>query len=78
MNRRRQRNNKTNCNGVSFHSTKGLFQVIISIDGKNYHHGYFKTFDEAVRHRVKVEEQVGWPEDTQARYRLRLMEQSYE
>lgn len=55
-NRGLNKNNKSGCNGVSFNTTKKIWQAHININGKLKNLGTFKVKEEAIQARKQAEQ----------------------
>lgn len=51
---------KTGVNGVSFHKQTGKFRANVTVGGKQFHLGLFKTLDEATAARQLAEKEHGF------------------
>jgi hypothetical protein len=59
-NRRKQTNNTSGCNGVSWDTERCLWVSQIQVSGKNIHLGRFRTIEQAYAKRLLAEQQYGF------------------
>jgi hypothetical protein len=55
QNRSKCKNNTSTCTGVSFYKNLNKWRVLINLNGKQAHVGYYANFDEAVTSRKEQE-----------------------